>query len=510
MKKLVPVLLSLIGIADSAYLAYEHFSNRIVPCSIGAFADCGKVLSSEYAVIFGIPLAVIGLIHYILLFTLAYLVLHRKAIIYKYLLFLQSSIGLIASLYFMYLQLGVIGAICIYCTVSAINSLLLFIIVRALYKNEYRRWLLFIFARFYQVIIKNIFFLFEPEGIHNVMTRSGELMGRYPFVRTIYKSIFTHHDGMLQQKYSKIRFSSPIGLSAGFDYEARLTQILPSLGFGFQTIGTITNQAYEGNPTPRLGRLPKSKSLMVNKGFKNDGAKNVIKKLKRLKFAIPVGVSIGRTNSAKIKTVDEAITDVLQAFDMFEDSSLKHSYYELNISCPNLQGNVSFFEPVALRKLLEAVDDICLLRPLFIKMPIEVSDKQILAMLNVITDFKVAGIIIGNLQKNRKDPALNREEVKQWSFGNFSGKATEQRSNELIALTYKNYGKKLLIVGCGGVFSAEDAYKKIKMGASLIQLITGMIFMGPQLIAQINEELPELLEKDGFTHISQAIGSGNK
>ena len=139
-------------------------------------------------------------------------------------------------------------------------------------------------------------------------------------------------------------------------------------------------------------------------------------------------------------------------------------------------------------------------------MPIEQTDEETLAMLNVITDFPVAAVIFGNLLKNRKDKALDPEEVKQFPVGNFSGKPTEERSNELIELSYKRYGKELVIIGCGGIFNAKDAYKKIRLGATLVQLITGLIFEGPQLIAQINIGLDELLRQDGFSNISQAIG----
>jgi dihydroorotate dehydrogenase len=146
-------------------------------------------------------------------------------------------------------------------------------------------------------------------------------------------------------------------------------------------------------------------------------------------------------------------------------------------------------------------------KPLFIKMPIEKTNDEVLNMLNVVVEFPVEGIILGNLQKDRKEPSLQKEEVKKFAVGNFSGKPTEKRSNELIAMAYKKYGKKLVIIGCGGVFNASDAYKKIRLGATLVQLITGLIFEGPQLVAQINLELPKFLQRDGFKNISEAIGA---
>ncbi|KKP72732.1 MAG: dihydroorotate dehydrogenase 2, nonfunctional [Candidatus Roizmanbacteria bacterium GW2011_GWA2_35_19] len=321
-------------------------------------------------------------------------------------------------------------------------------------------------------------------------------------------SKFIYKDKSLKQKVSGITFENPVGLAAGFDYNANLTQALSYLNFGFQSVGTITYIPYEGNPPPRLGRLPKSRSLMVNKGFKNLGTDFISKKLKNLEFKIPIGISIGLTNSNENKTLDQAIKDIVAAFKIFENSGVKNSYYELNISCPNLINNsISFYKSANLKQLLQLIKRLKLKKSVFIKMPIEKSNAQVISICNVLINSKfIKGVIIGNLQKDRKHPSLVKSEVKKFKVGYFSGKACEERSNELIKLVYKKYKSKLIIIGCGGVFSGADAYKKIKLGATLIQLITGMIFQGPQLIAQINLELIDLLKKDGFENIKEAVG----
>lgn len=360
----------------------------------------------------------------------------------------------------------------------------------------------------YKEIIKRLLFMFDAEFVHNLATSRGEAFGKINFTKKIFSKIFTVKSNLLQQNIQGINFVNPIGLAAGFDYEAKLTQILPSIGFGFETIGTVTNEFYEGNKKPRLGRLPKSKSLMVNKGFKSPGADKIIAKLSPLKFNIPIGISIGRTNG-KLKTQKESVEDIIEAFKKFEKAKVHNSYYELNISCPNLLGNVEFYSPKNLENLLKEMEKLHLKKPLFIKMPIEKSDKETLQMLKIINKHKVTGVIFGNLQKNRKHPSLVQSEVNKFTVGNFSGKPTFDRSNELISLCYKNYKKRFVIIGCGGVFNAEDAYTKIKLGASLVQLITGMIFEGPQLIAEINLGLVNLLKKDSYKNVSEAVGQGN-
>ena len=358
--------------------------------------------------------------------------------------------------------------------------------------------------------LRPVLFLTNSETIHEFLVNFGGVLGAIPPVRCLFYSLWVKESPMLTQNVLGIEFKNPIGLATGFDYKAKLTRILPFIGFGFGTVGTITQNPYEGNPRPMLGRLVKSRALLVNKGFKNDGIDAVVKKFKNTETFYPVGLSIGKTNSKETAAQEAAIADIIASFKKAEAANLPFAYYELNISCPNLFGNVSFYPPENLRELLEAVTALNPKKPMFIKMPITESDADVHKMLEVITQFPVQGVIFGNLQKDRSHPDLLPEEVALHGKGNFSGKPTEKRSNELIKLAYKTFGKKLVIIGCGGVFSAEDAYTKIKSGASLVQLITGLIFMGPQLAAQINLELPRLLEKDGFKNISEAIGADIK
>lgn len=370
--------------------------------------------------------------------------------------------------------------------------------------------LISLFSWIYKHVSKPIFFHIDPETVHIIVSHQAELIGKFELLNKLIARLFAGKSPVLKQKISGITFESPIGLAAGFDYEAKCVKILPSLGFGFNTVGTITNLQYEGNPKPRLGRLPKSKSLMVYKGFKNRGAGWTGDKLKDQTFKAPLGISIGKSNRPEVDTQEKAVKDIIQAFKTFEKSRVKNSYYELNISCPNLFGSVTFYPPENLDDLLTAVDKLKIKKPIFIKMPISETDHATKNILDVILRHKIAGVIIGNLQKDRKNSALDKAEVSKFKHGNFSGLPTQKRSDELIKLTYNHTQGKLLIIGCGGVFSAEDAYRKIKLGASLVQLITGLIYEGPLLVAKINQELPVLLKDEGYNHISEAIGSGNR
>jgi dihydroorotate dehydrogenase subfamily 2 len=459
---------------------------------------------------FGIPLALIGILQYsVLLLAIVALFVHRKKIISYWIMF-QTLTGAVMSLYFMYIQIGILNSICLYCTFSALISFIILFLVYKIFEKERFSLRLLIDAFIYKNILKPIFFLLDPEFVHEQMVSTGEIIGK-TFIKYFFNWKLNYHSPELKQKVVGINFSEPIGLSAGFDCNGQLTQMLSSLGFGFQSVGTVTYQSYEGNPKPRLGRLPKSKSLMVNKGFKNNGAIALVDKIQNLNFKIPVGISIGVSNNKNIENIDEGINDIKKSFILFEKNKIKNSYYELNISCPNLiNNNLDFYKPTNFENLLQKLKSLKLKKPVFVKMPISLSNQHFLALLKTIEKFSfIKGVIIGNLLKDRKSPLLIRHELNKFKVGSFSGKPCEPRSNELIKLTYKKYGNKLIIIGCGGVFNGQDAYRKIKLGASLVQLITGMIFQGPQLISQINMELEELLEKDGYKNIREAIGTDN-
>ena len=502
------LILASLGLLDSIYLTYKHLNDALVPCSTSILIDCGAVLGSVYSEAFGIPLALLGAIHYsLLLLTLSLVFITRKRI-WKIIVLLQVSIGLLISLYLIYIQLIIIGSICLYCMGSAIISITLFILVFRSYVNERKLILIRTTGFIYRYLIKPILFQIDAERVHNSATSFGERLGKSNAAKGALSCAYNYDDKILNQKLTGLNFRNPIGLAAGFDYEAKLTQILPSMGFGFETVGSITNMPYEGNPKPRLGRLPISKSLLVNKGFKSTGADSVSEYLKGSGFDIPIGISIGRTNSAKLDSQKKSVDDILNSFRTFEKKKIRNAYYELNISCPNLiYGNVTFYPPKNLRELLDEVDKLKLKKPVYVKMPIDRTNRQTLAMLREIDNSSMQGVIFSNLLKDRRDPSFNKEEIKKATKGNFSGKPNQKRTNELVKLTYKNYMDRFVIVGCGGVFSAEDAWEKITLGASLIQLITGLVYKGPQVVAEINTGLVKKLTENGFENISEAVGT---
>lgn len=365
----------------------------------------------------------------------------------------------------------------------------------------------------YQKILKPVLFLFPADDIHNLFLKTGRFLGGSRFVKNFTRKIFSYENEILSQNILGYKFINPIGLAAGYDYEAELIDILPSVGFGYQTIGTITNEAYKGNPKPMLGRLPKSRSLLVNKGFKNPGIDEILKRVRRVDKTIPLGISIGTTNKV-YKERSEMVDDIIASFKKVIKANY-FDYFELNISCPNLVNveNIEnkFDSKEGLDLILGRLNTLGINKPLFIKMHLEKSEKETLELATVASRYSlVTGLIFSNLVKDRTNPDFDKEEIASAGRGNFSGKPTEKLTNNLISVVYKNFSQRFVIIGCGGVFTGEDAYEKIKRGATLIQLITGMIYMGPAQIGQINKELNELLKKDGYKNISEAIGIYHK
>jgi dihydroorotate dehydrogenase subfamily 2 len=373
-----------------------------------------------------------------------------------------------------------------------------------------KEMLLSLFSKIYSFTAHNFIFMFDSERVHEIALSAGYFFSKHKWVIAPFSFWLRPKNEKLTQVISGLTFKGPVGLAAGFDYYASLSRLLPYLGFGFGTVGTFTAKPYEGNVRPRLGRLIKSKALLVNKGFKNNGIDFAISRLERDDFEMPVGLSIGKTNIDEVCTQELAIEDIRDSFSRAEKSNAIFNYYELNISCPNLNIDVSFYPPENLEELLLMIDNLNLSRPVFVKMPIEETDTEMLEMLKVISKHNIRGIILGNLARSRNNPALVKEEVEAAGKGNFSGMPTQKRSDELIKLAYENFGDKLTVIGCGGVFTAEDAYRKIRNGASLVQLISGLIYSGPLLPAQINFGLARLLKKDGFKHIAEAVGVDTK
>lgn len=353
----------------------------------------------------------------------------------------------------------------------------------------------------YLLIGKPIFFQIDPETIHNQALIIGQWFGRKKYRRNFVKTIFSYEDDCLKQTIAGLNFSNPVGLAAGFDKNGLITEVMQPLGFGFTEVGSITGRTCTGNAKPRLWRFKRSKALAIYYGLANEGANKVVERVSKNKLNIPLGINIAKTNDHITDDLNEAIKDYLVGW---HEASIVASYITVNISCPNTSGGQPFIDPILLERLLSAIGAENSKMPVFIKMSPDLTETQVDKLLEVISRHRICGLICSNLTHEKTH--LTVAEQAMPTKGGISGKALEEKANKLLAMIYKKTSNKYILVGCGGISSAADAYKKIKLGASLLQLITGMIYEGPQLIGEINYGLAKLLRADGYKNISEAVG----
>jgi dihydroorotate dehydrogenase len=339
----------------------------------------------------------------------------------------------------------------------------------------------------YRSILKPVLFRFDPEDVHDFFVSAGEWAGRSWLLCSMLEVAYGYRGPDISKVVDGIRYKTPILLSAGFDYNARLTRSLSSLSFGGEEAGSVTAHPYGGNPKPRLTRLIRSQSILVNKGLKNDGADKIIERLKKAPRAedFVIGISIARTNELSAATTEDGIDDYCESFKKFNENGIG-DYYAINISCPNAYGGESFATPPLLSLLLGKLRETPCRKPVYLKMPINLPWEIFNGLLEVAARFKINGVIIGNLNKNYGDLDF-REEAPAAYLGGLSGKPCFKLSNELIEKTKTTWGKTFTIIGCGGILTPEDAMEKFRRGADLVQLITGMIFEGPGLVKKICE-----------------------
>lgn len=364
-------------------------------------------------------------------------------------------------------------------------------------------------SNIYSKAAKPLLFKQKPDTVHTRLLQTGSRLQRVRAVRSLVRGVWAYENStVLEQEVLGIRFRNPIGLSAGFDKNFELLPMLKSIGFGFMEGGSLTSKPCTGNPKPWFYRLPKTKSIVVYAGLANQGVAQIIHRIKSYDSAtftdFPLNISVAKTNSKATASEAGAIADYVGSLLQIQKAAVG-DIITLNISCPNTYGGEPFTTPGSLEHLLQKVDELHMSQPVFIKMPADLAWADFDQLLDVAARHQVAGITISNLAKDRGQAKL-MDPLPETIRGGLSGKPTWELSNNLIRQTYKKYRQRFVIIGVGGVFSAEDAYTKIKLGATLVELITGMIFEGPQLVGQINQGLVALLKRDGYRSIGEAIG----
>ncbi len=340
----------------------------------------------------------------------------------------------------------------------------------------------------YKILIRPILFLFDPETAHHFSFWAIRLLSRLGINR-IFRGLFAQNDPKLEREVFGLKFKNPVGLAAGFDKDAKLYNEFSDFGFGFVEIGTVTPKPQPGNPKKRLFRLVQDKAIINRMGFNNKGVYEAVEQLKK-KHRVIVGGNIGKN---KVTPNEEAIKDYLICFDAL---FVHVDYFVVNVSSPNTPGlrELQDKQPLThlLKKLKKENAKQAKLhkdkeKPILLKIAPDLTDAQLLDIIEIVDDTKIDGVIATNTTIERK--GLKSHLILTEEQGGLSGKPLRERSTEVIRFLAEKSNKAFPIIGVGGIHSAADALEKLDAGADLVQLYTGFIYEGPGLIKKINKAI---------------------
>jgi dihydroorotate dehydrogenase len=337
----------------------------------------------------------------------------------------------------------------------------------------------------YKKILRPILFLFHPESIHHLVFKSIHLLFKIPGVPALVRKGFSVNDKKLETTVCGLKFSSPVGLAAGFDKDARLFDELGCFGFGHIEIGTLTPKAQPGNDQPRMFRLPQDEALINRMGFNNQGVLAAVERLKARKTHVIIGGNIGKN---KLTPNADAALDYKYCFDALHNYV---DYFVVNVSSPNTPGLRELQEKEPLKALLNQMKALSSAKPkpkpVLLKIAPDLTNEQLDDIIQIVKETGIDGVIATNTTVSRSGLLTSESEVERAGAGGLSGKPLRSRSTEVIRYLCERSGNAFPVIGVGGIRTAEDAWEKLQAGASLVQVYTGFIYEGPAIVKKINK-----------------------
>tara|TARA_A100000164_G_scaffold314968_1_gene294399 strand:- start:792 stop:1838 length:1047 start_codon:yes stop_codon:yes gene_type:complete len=342
--------------------------------------------------------------------------------------------------------------------------------------------------------LRSLIFKLDPEIAHDLAIKSL----KFNPIPNIFEK--KNDDKLFETRIFDKTIANPIGMAAGFDKNAEVYNQLFKLGYGFVEVGTITPIGQYGNPKPRVFRLVEDEALINRLGFNNHGAQNISKRIKKNPKKGLLGVNIGPNKDSNNRLEDYLIG--LRSFHELAD------YLTINISSPNTENLRNFHDQFKLEELLKKIKNerknLNSKIPIVLKIAPDINDTEIQKISEVILSNQIDALIISNSSDASRE---NLKDIQKHQKGGLSGKPIEDKSNLLISKFYKNLKTKIKIIGVGGVDSGLSAYNKFLSGADLIQLYTGMVYKGPNIVNSIKNDLSKLLLKDGVKNFREIIGN---
>ncbi|MEM0578258.1 quinone-dependent dihydroorotate dehydrogenase [Flavobacterium polysaccharolyticum] len=334
----------------------------------------------------------------------------------------------------------------------------------------------------YKLLIRPILFCFDPEKVHYFTFSLIRIVSKIPGFTAIFRSLYLVNDKRLETEVFGLKFKNPVGLAAGFDKDATLYKELSNFGFGFIEIGTLTPKGQEGNPKKRLFRLKADQAIINRMGFNNGGVLEAVERLKS-NTNVLIGGNIGKN---KLTPNEEATSDYEICFDALYDYV---DYFVVNVSSPNTPNLRALQDKEPLTQLLQTLQNKNIAKvspkPILLKIAPDLTDEQLLDIIDIMAETKIAGLIATNTTLSREGLLSEAK----GETGGLSGKPLKNRSTEVIRFLTEKSNRAFPIIGVGGIHSAEDAMEKLEAGASLIQLYTGFIYEGPALVKAINKAI---------------------
>ena len=356
---------------------------------------------------------------------------------------------------------------------------------------------------FYQTFVRPLFFKVPAETAHEIGIETLKIGLAAGFAQDFAASRF-NSESFGELKRFGLTFKNPLGVAAGFDKNGIVVNQLAALGFGFVEVGTVTFNPQKGNEKPRLFRLHRDKALINRLGFNNEGTPRVVERLKKINPKCILGVNIGKNKDVPN---EQAIENYLQSFDLAHEVA---DYIAVNVSSPNTPNLRELQKAEQLEELLGELQKRNIeqaAKPLLVKIAPDLSEAEIEAIVGVVQKLELSGIIATNTSVGRDNLQASSLQIAGIGAGGLSGKPIEKRSNEVISAIYKYSKGKLPIIGVGGIFTAEDAFRKIACGASLLQAYTGFVYQGLTFARDINRGLKQILKERGFNSLDEAVGS---
>jgi len=340
---------------------------------------------------------------------------------------------------------------------------------------------------------RSLIFKIDPETAHNLAIKSLKLNLTPNLMDT------DKNDLMFKSTLFGKEIDNPIGMAAGFDKNAEVYNSLFKLGFGFVEVGTVTPLKQYGNPKPRVFRLVEDQALINRLGFNNLGAENVSNRIRSNSNMGLLGINIGPN-----KDSNDRLNDYLIGIRTFHDIA---DYITINISSPNTENLRSFHDEEKFHELMNLIQEekvkLKSKIPIVVKISPDISEEQIELASKILLKHKVSAVIISNTTSENREKLNN---ILKHQKGGLSGKPLEEEANKLISKFYKLLKDKIKIIGVGGVDSGQSAHRKFLAGASYVQLYTGMVFQGPNIVGKIKKELKEILKADGIKNFREIIG----